>query len=195
MKRLTDEQRLLADQNRGIAFDVAKRFYSRTKCYDDMSDLVGVALLALCDAAAKWSADVRKFDSYAFKACRNAVRSYLNDQGLIQTPVYLSQAGSRTHPLQRYRSAAISAISLNDELKGGSERWANNDPADRMIADEVAMAAKTLPTMERRCVDFWMAGITLGKAGEELGCDHETVRRTRNRGLRMLREKFSGDAA
>ncbi len=196
MNRLTDEQRTLADQNRGIAYAVAKRFYRRCRCIEEANELASESLLALCCAAREWNASREvKFTIYAWQACTNRIRDFLACDSTIVTPAYLAHAVNADRSGQQWRSVARQTCSLGRLRTDRSELAIDRDPSDRAICRELMAEVRKLPREQRHCVRSWMKGVSGDETGKPFGYGREWSRRRLNLGFDTLRQKFGVEVA
>ena len=107
--RLSDERRLMVEQNQGLAYQFAKN-YAKTSPYEH-DEILGSALMALCVAAEKYRPETGwKFSTYAVASMKRYVWRYLIDTKLVRVPVH--HYDREPNPRAKYTAQAAAAMNV-----------------------------------------------------------------------------------
>ena len=184
-RRLTEEQRTLADDNRGLAGSAAKRVWIKDHRRSDIEDLKQAAMVGLCEAAISFNCDVGvSFATYATRACYNAALHEVVTQGVICRPHWHAKKILIHHPVERMlgikaRRTQEFLINRNDVPAGDRGYLGDHIDVDVILA--------TLGKDDREILESWASGETQMAIGLRIG----VVTRTINKRIRQIRERLA----
>jgi RNA polymerase sigma factor (sigma-70 family) len=194
MPRLTDEQRVLAEEHMGLIGHTLQRYY-RHLHPDDQADSWQYGFIGLCRATQLFEPEQGyRFSTYAVQWIRHAIqRGHLADQGC------------NARRAQRASSAYVPPLSLDmSGLHDDSDLTLMDSLADRSVDVEGhALAAVQLNEVVRRVDDICRDDVdravlirlinseTLERAAERAGCSRETLRKHEPEVQRRARRRAS----
>ena len=171
---LTQEQRELAENNRGLAWRVANQFHRPGRGEDARQELGAIALLALCEAAQGFDpARGYTFATYATIACRQAIQDERRSGGLIHTPCYLSHASNIGHRYRVHRDHVREAEHNPGLLADLVAPMASI--VQQAEADELRDRVRRLPRKHRHIIERVIEGWTTTEIGHEMGCTRQHI--------------------
>jgi RNA polymerase sigma factor (sigma-70 family) len=171
---LTDAQRDLAGNNRGLALYTAKKVWRRRRRPQDLEDLTQAAMIGLCEAARGFDPDHGStFAAYACKACYRAALSEARTNGVIRVP------RREKSDLARLPTQLVASLHDRPSLPNLSD--------DR---DDLAVMLATLDPISRELVECRAAGQTHDEIGRRAGLSHDSVRLRIHKALADVRRRF-----
>jgi RNA polymerase sigma factor (sigma-70 family) len=180
--KLTEDERALAESNRGIAGEAAMQLSRFAHCQAGVEDFVGIGFLAVCKAAHNWRPDgPAKFSTYAWHCCYRAILEHVYERGLIRTP------REKRHDPRRIKQPR--RISLT------SHELAVRPVIDPVERGELHRAIDGLGPRERRIMKLSLGGLNLAEIGRELGFTRERIRQIQVRSTARLRSQLNGEVS
>ena len=187
--RLTEAGQRRVTENIGLAYKMVSKYVCEP--FFPKEDAVGVAMVALCRAAAKFidgtpSKHHDGFSKFSFYACVAIERDL----------AAAKKRAFRNGLSGRISETGIRAMEFADGVES-SDIMASDWPCpleEAETADQIAMVMAAVEWLRRKnanahlAVSRLMEGRRLRDVGAELGTSKEWVRQLQNQGIRMIRE-------
>ncbi len=191
MHRLTNEQRTLADENRGLAASAAFKIWNRDHRRSDINDLKQAAMLGLCEAALSFDVGIGvSFATYASKACYNAALHEVVTQGVIHRPHWHARKLLASHPCERMlgikaRNTRCFEIGIHDVPQ-------TDCGYDFAVIDQdsVNFIMATLDPEDRDILKSWSGGETQKSIGLRYGVFRQEISKRLKRIKGQLLRRF-----
>ena len=188
------EQRQKVYENRGLAYDIAKRYGKGSRI--PYEDRVQAGIVGLVYAVRGYDPSRGLFAAYAGRAIRRAIRDEIEDSGLVRVPQYLFRKGRHASP--ECVEAATRARKQPKDVGLCALVSRDPDPADACErSDLVQVIIERMDKLPAKCRQAVEAIVFPDRSdaeiAAELGISKSNFQSQRQCGLARLRSLMAGE--
>jgi RNA polymerase primary sigma factor len=191
---LTDQQKQLVEDNVGLLFHTALKYYNASPFlqsrFDSSDDAVSAGASGMMRAAKLFRPELGyKFSTYATKAIRSHILKAAQAELVVRIPAgFFAKANAeRAERYARHAAAALNCHSISDDMEAAVTHDVLPEDYDRLHqrVDELDERERSIIRMY-----FW-GGMTMEAIGQQIGLTRERVRQIRDAALQGLRNTLN----